>query len=117
MGSAVKNKTLLRGEEKRMSETQEMVLKSDCSTALNPPGSRSCGRKRKEGSVVSAVFYPYPVANIKSPPHANSQASPLSQARETDKSLCVCVCQPPALMDQMAGQESTECLHISPTVY
>lgn len=32
-----------------------------------PPGSCSSRGKRKEGSVVFVVFYPFPVLNIKSP--------------------------------------------------
>lgn len=47
--------------------------------------------------------------------HANSQTSPLSQARETDRQI-LCLCVTPALMDQMAGKERRECLQIRPTV-
>lgn len=58
-----------------------------------PPGSPVL-EDRKEGSV---VVCPYPCLKSKVTTHANSQESPVSQARETDGSLCVHVLHPPPL--------------------
>lgn len=90
-GSVLKNKSHLREEEKRMSETQETVSKSDCSIPLGGIAVEERGRK--------ALWFlrfstPDPVSNIKSLHMQTVRQAPLSQARETDRSLCVCVCHP-----------------------
>lgn len=75
------------------------------------PGSCSSGRRRKEGSAVFVVFWPFPVSNIK-PPHTLTVRQTLwvRAGGQTDLCVFVCVTPPPPLMDQMAGQESRECL-------
>lgn len=78
---------------------------------VRPLGAVVLEGRRKEGSAVFVVFWPFPVSNIK-PPHTLTVRQTLwvRAGGQTDLCVFVCVTPPPPLMDQMAGQESRECL-------
>lgn len=103
-----------------MTESQETV-EERLQRCVHPPGSCSSGekkkkKKRKEGSGGFCGFLAPPCFKYKAATHANSPGKPSESDRE-DRPISVCLCvSAPALMDQMAGQESWECLQTSLTV-
>lgn len=77
-------------------------MKKTSAAPRRPAGSRSTGRKRKEGSVVSVVFSPVPVSNIKSGKPSESEV-------RGQTGRCVFVCVTLSLMDQMAQRAGDAC--------
>lgn len=77
-------------------------MKKTSAAPRRPAGSRSIGRKRKEGSVVSVVFSPVKYKNMKSGKPSESEVR-----GQTDH--CVFVCVSLSLMDQMVQRAGDAC--------